>query len=67
MGHSISTFALWTKTAFQGERGEVINTCEAYSLTEAIIIFSQIKQLKPDQLVKLFRVHEKPRNVQQTT
>jgi len=58
MGHSISKFSLWTKTSFQGERGEVINTCEAYSLTEAIIIFAQIKQLKPDQLVKLFRVHE---------
>lgn len=64
---SRAKFILWTKPSHQGERGEVINTCEAYSLTEAIIIFSQIKQLQPDQLVKLFRVHESPRNVQQTT
>ena len=46
---SISKFSLWTKPNHQGERGEVINTCEAYSLTEAIIIFAQIKQLKPNQ------------------
>ena len=64
---SISKFSLWTKPNHQGERGEVINSCEAYSLTEAITIFAQIKQLKPNQLVKLFRVHETPRNVQQTT
>jgi|TARA_R110000822_G_scaffold30315_3_gene88375 hypothetical protein len=64
---SISKFSLWTKPNHQGERGEVINTCEAYSLTEAIIIFAQIKQLKPNKLVEIFRVHETPRNVQQTT
>ena len=62
-----SKLSLFTKPNHQGERGEVINTCSADSLTEAIIIFAQIKQLNPDQLVKLFRVHETPRNVQQTT
>ena len=51
-------FKLMTKTSFQGERGEAINTCEAHSLTEAVIIFTQIKQLKPDKLVELFRVYQ---------
>ena len=51
-------FKLMTKTSFQGERGEAINTCEANSLTEAIQIFAKIKQLKPDKLVELFRVYQ---------
>mgnify|MGYP003136494207 FL=1 len=51
-----SQFKLMTKPSHQGERGEVINTCEAYSLTEAIHIFAKIKQLRPDKLVELFRV-----------
>jgi hypothetical protein len=51
-------FKLMTKISFQGERGETINTCEAYSMTEAIQIFAKIKQLRPDQLVELFRVHQ---------
>ena len=45
-----------TKHSFQGERGEVINKCEASSLADAIIKFAQIKQLPPDELIKLFRV-----------
>ena len=53
-----SQFKLMTKPSHQGERGEVINTCEAYSLTEAIHIFAKIKQLRPDKLVELFRVHQ---------
>ena len=55
---SRSKFELMTKISFQGERGETINTCEAYSMTEAIQIFAKIKQLRPDQLVELFRVHQ---------
>ena len=49
-------FQLITKHSFQGERGEVINKCEASSLAEAIIIFSKIKQLPPEELIRLFRV-----------
>tara|TARA_R110002012_G_scaffold57798_1_gene149219 strand:- start:337 stop:513 length:177 start_codon:yes stop_codon:yes gene_type:complete len=49
-------FYLMTKPSFQGERGEVINKCEASSLAEAIVNFAQIKQLPPDELIKLFRV-----------
>ena len=49
-------FKLMTKPSFQGERGDIINTCEAHSLTEAIQIFAKIKQLRPDKLVELFRV-----------
>ena len=55
---SISKFKLMTKPSHQGERGETITTCEAYSITEAIQIFAQIKQLRPDKLVELFRVHQ---------
>ena len=55
---SRAKFKLMTKISFQGERGDVINTCEAYSITEAIEIFAKIKQLRPDQLVELFRIHQ---------
>ena len=55
---SRSTFKLMTKPTFQGERGETITTCEAHSLTEAIEIFAKIKQLRPDKLVELFKVHQ---------
>ena len=49
-------YHLITKPSFQGERGEVINKCEASSLAEAIVIFAQIKQLHPDDLIRLFHV-----------
>ena len=49
-------FCLMTKPSFQGERGEVVNKCEANSLAEAIVKFAQIKQLPPDELIQLFRV-----------
>ena len=55
---SRSKFKLMTKPSFQGERGDIINTCEAHSLTEAIQIFAKIKQLRPDKLVELFKVHQ---------
>ena len=51
---------LVTKPIFQGERGERINKCVAYSLTEAIDIFAKIKDLRPDQLIELFSVYEQP-------
>ena len=55
---SRSKFKLMTKPSFQGERGEVITTCEAYSITEAIEIFSQIKRLRSDKLVEIFHIHQ---------
>lgn len=55
-----NTYILATKPLFQGERGERINKCVAYSLTEAINTFAQIKQLRPDQIVELFLVYEQP-------
>ena len=51
-------FQLITKPSFQGERGEVINKCEASSLAEAIIIFSKIKQLPLDVFIMMFKVEE---------
>ena len=55
---SRAKFKLMSKPSFQGERGEVITTCEAYSISEAIQIFAKIKQLRPDKLVELFRIHQ---------
>lgn len=57
---SKTTYILVTKPIFQGERGERINKCVAYSLTEAIDIFAEIKDLRPDQLIELFSVYEQP-------
>ena len=47
-----------TKPSHQGERGEKINRCEATSLTEAILIFAKIKNLRPNQLIEIFKVYE---------
>ena len=55
-----TTYVLMTKPIHQGERGERINKCVASSLTEAIDMFAQIKQLRPDQLLQLFSVYEQP-------
>mgnify|MGYP003678859822 FL=1 len=55
-----TTYILSTKPIHQGERGERIHKCMAHSLTEAINTFATIKQLRPDQLIKLFRVYEQP-------
>lgn len=57
---SKSTYILETKMSQSGIRGEIINKCEADSLTEAIALFAAIKQLREDQLVKLFTVYEQP-------
>jgi hypothetical protein len=55
-----ATYVLMTKPLHQGERGERINKCVAYSLSEAIDMFAQIKQLRPDQLLEIFSVYEQP-------
>lgn len=55
-----TTYILSTKPVHQGERGERIHKCKASSLTEAIQMFATMKQLRPDQLIKLFRVYEQP-------
>ena len=49
-------FQLITKPSFQGERGEVINRCEAASLGQAILIFAEQKRLKPADLIKIYNV-----------
>jgi len=54
------TYVLELKPRESGVRGERINKCTAYSLTEAVNIFSQIKQLRPDQLLQIFSVYEQP-------
>ena len=54
------TYILETKTTQSGIRGERINKVVAESLTEAINMFAEIKQLRPDQLLKLFSVYEQP-------
>ena len=59
---SKSTYILETKTTQSGVRGERINKVVAESLTEAIYMFAEIKQLRPDQLVELFSVYEQPSN-----
>ena len=58
--NSKTTYVLMTKPLFQGERGERINKVVAYSLSEAIEMFAQIKQLRPDQLLEIFSVYEQP-------
>ena len=54
------TYILETKTTKSGVRGERINKVVAESLTEAIRMFAEIKQLRPDQLIELFSVYEQP-------
>ena len=56
---SQSTYILETKTK-DGVRGERIHKVVAFSLSEAINMFAQIKQLRPDQVVELFSVYKQP-------
>ena len=56
------TFILETKTTQSGVRGERISKVVAESLSEAISIFAATKQLREDQLLKLFSVYEQPSN-----
>jgi len=55
------TFILETKTQ-SGARGERIHKVVANSLSEAVQMFAQIKQLRPDQIIELFSVYEQPPN-----
>ena len=55
-----STYVLEIKSIKPGVRGELINSCTAFSLTEAVNIFAQTKQLRPDQLLKIYSVYEQP-------
>ena len=55
------TFILETKTR-NGVRGERIHKVVANSLSEAVQMFAQIKQLRPDQLIELYSVYEQPTN-----
>jgi len=57
-----STYVLETKPRESGIRGERINKCTAFSLTEAVNIFATIKQLRPDQLLEIYSVYEQPTN-----
>jgi len=56
-----STYVLETKTK-DGVRGERIHKVVATSISEAIELFSQIKQLRPDQILEIFSVYEQPSN-----
>ena len=58
----IQTYVLETKTTQDGVRGERIHKVVAESYSEAIHMFSIIKQLRPDQLIELFSVYEQPNN-----
>ena len=53
---SKKTYVLETKTTQLGVRGERINKVVAESLSEAIHMFAEIKQLRPDQLIELFKM-----------
>ena len=41
---------------------DVINKVDASSLTEAIILLAKIKQLDPDELLKIYKVTEQKFN-----
>ena len=55
------TFILETKTQ-KGVRGERLHKVVANSLSEAVDMFAQIKQLRSDQIIELFSVYEQPTN-----
>jgi len=59
---SKKTFILETRPMLKGERGERINKVAADSLTEAIEMFAIIKQIRPDQLIEIYKVYEQPQN-----
>jgi hypothetical protein len=55
-----NTYVLELKPQRDGVRGERINKCTAYSLSEAVNTFASIKQLRPDQLLEIYSVYEQP-------
>ena len=54
------TFILETRPALKGSRGERIHKVVADSLSEAIEMFATIKQIRPDQLIEIYKVYEQP-------
>lgn len=54
------TYLLELKPRESGVRGERVNKCVAYSLSEAVNTFAAIKQLRPDQLLEIYSVYEQP-------
>ena len=52
------TFILETRPLTKGTRGERINKVVADSLSEAIEMFATIKQIRPDQLIEIYKVYE---------
>ena len=59
---SKKTFILETRPMLKGERGERINKVTADSLSEAVEMFAVIKQIRPDQLLDIYKVYEQPQN-----
>ncbi len=59
---SKKTFILETRPMLKGERGERINKVTADSLSEAVEMFAIIKQIRPDQLLDIYKVYEQPQN-----
>ena len=59
---SQSTFILETRPTLKGSRGERIHKVIADSLSEAIEMFATIKQIRPDQLIEIYKVYEQPTN-----
>jgi len=57
---SKKTFILETRPVLKGKRGERISKVSADSLSEAIEMFAIIKQIRPDQLLDIYKVYEQP-------
>ena len=56
-----TTYILETKPK-SGKPGERIHKVVAEALSEAIKMFATIKQIRPDQLVEIYKVYEQPSN-----
>ena len=54
------TFILETRPIVKGKRGERVNKVVASSLSEAIDMFAVLKQMRPDQLLDIYKVYEQP-------
>ena len=56
------TFILETRPTLKGVRGERVHKVVAESYTEAINLFATIKQIRPDQLLDIYKVYEQPKD-----
>jgi hypothetical protein len=54
------TFILETRPIIKGKRGDRIHKVASNSLSEAIDMFARIKQIRPDQLLEIYKVYEQP-------